>query len=56
MTEAIMRYTFAPLSGFWASLNRTMYIVGYSRAAAELPRQGYHEQAKQCMLEVSKLK
>ena len=40
----------------WSALNRTLLLVGYSRAAAELARQGYHEQAKQCMLEVAKMK
>jgi len=40
----------------WSALNRTLLLVGYSRAAAELTRQGYHEQAKQCMLEVAKMK
>lgn len=56
MTEAIMKYTFAPLSGFWSSLNKTMHIIGYSRAAAELARQGYYDESKKLMLEVSKLK
>tara|TARA_Y100001970_G_C13438084_1_gene464343 strand:+ start:400 stop:504 length:105 start_codon:yes stop_codon:yes gene_type:complete len=31
-------------------------IAGYSRAAAELTRQGYHEEAKRTMMELGKLK
>ncbi len=45
-----------PFSWLWDSLDRTTAVIGYSRAAAELSRLGYYEQAKQCMLEVSKIK
>ena len=56
MTTAVMSYVFAPLSGLWGSVTRTAEIVGYSRAASELARMGYHEEAKKCMLELDKLR
>ena len=56
MTEAIMKYTFAPLQGFWSGLYNTCEIIGYSRAASELARQGLHKEAKACMMEVAKLR
>jgi len=31
-------------------------VAGYSRAAAELARQGYHKEAKEVMLELGKIK
>tara|TARA_X000001036_G_scaffold165178_1_gene156680 strand:+ start:4962 stop:5132 length:171 start_codon:yes stop_codon:yes gene_type:complete len=55
MTTAILSYAFSPLSGLWSALGRTVQVIGYSRAAAELTRQGYHAEAKKVMLELSKL-
>lgn len=56
MTTAVMNYVFSPLSGIWGSITRTAEIVGYSRAATELTRYGYHEEAKRCMLQVAQLR
>ena len=56
MTTAVMNYVFSPLSGIWGSITRTVEIVGYSRAAAELARHGYHEEAKRCMSQVAELR
>lgn len=56
MTTFARSFVFAPLSGLWSSLERTTQIVGYSRAAAELARQGLHEESKACILQVAKLK
>ena len=56
MTTAVMNYVFSPLSGIWGSITRTTEIIGYSRAAAELARHGYHEEAKRCMLQVVELR
>ena len=56
MTTAVMNYMFAPLSGLWSSFGPWFQTIGYSRAAAELARQGYHEEAKKCMLELAKVK
>lgn len=50
-----MSYVFSPLSGLWSSLERTTMLIGYSRAAAELARLGYHEESKHCMMEIKKL-
>lgn len=51
MTTAVMNYINAPLSGIWKSVHRTFITIGYARAAAELHRQGYHEEAKHLMTE-----
>jgi len=55
MTTLVMNYTVNP---FWTALKafgRGTYnfleSAGRARAAAELSRQGYHEEAKRLMLE-----
>ena len=55
MTTITMSYVFSPLSGLWSLLDRYFQVVGYSRVAAVLANQGLHEEAKQCMMELSKL-
>ena len=52
MTTAVMSTIFSPLSGLWSSLDRTIQVVGYSKAAAELARLGYHEESKACMMKL----
>jgi hypothetical protein len=44
------------LSAAWKSVQRFTLVVGHSRAASELTRMGYHEQAKNVMMELKKLK
>mgnify|MGYP003331625193 FL=1 len=56
MAEAIMKYTFAPLQGFWAGFYNFCEIAGYARSASELARHGYYEEAKNCMMQVSRLR
>ena len=56
MTALVSNYVFSPLSGLWRGIERTMMIAGYSRAASELARQGFHEEAKRTMLELTKLR
>jgi hypothetical protein len=56
MTALVSNYVFSPLSGLWRGIERSMMIAGYSRAASELARQGYHEEAKKTMLELTKLR
>jgi hypothetical protein len=56
MTTAVMNYMFAPLSGLWSSFGHWFQMIGYSRAAAELARQGYQEESKRLMLELAKIK
>ena len=56
MTALVSNYVYSPLSGLWRGIERTMMIAGYSRAASELARQGFHEEAKRTMLELEKLR
>ena len=56
MTALVSSYVFSPLSGLWRGIERSMMIAGYSRAASELARQGFHEEAKKTMLELTKLR
>lgn len=43
------------LSSAWKSFQRFTLVVGHSRAAAHLARMGYHEQAKNVMMELKNL-
>lgn len=54
--DAVMKYTFAPLSGFWSGFSNFCEVVGYARAASHLSSLGYHEEAKHCMMQVNKLR
>jgi len=56
MTTLVANYVFSPLSGLWSAFDRFIQVVGYSRAAAELARLGYQEEAKACMMQVAKLR
>ena len=56
MMGSTISYLFSPLSGLWSSIERHSQILGPSRAAAELARQGFHEESKKCMMELKKLK
>lgn len=56
MTAAVMKYTFAPLQGFWKSFNNFCEVAGYSRAAAHLASLGYYEEARNCMEQIKKIK
>jgi hypothetical protein len=47
------RSTFQKL---WARFLRWAEVVGYSRAAAHLASQGQYDLAKNCMMQVAKLK
>jgi hypothetical protein len=40
----------------WTGFQNWCNVVGYSRAAAYLASQGYHKEAKACMMELAKLK
>ena len=50
MTEAVMKYALAPVGGFFSGFNSFFLSVGKARAASELSRMGYHEEAKYLML------
>ena len=40
----------------WARISRTFQIIGYSRAAAELARLGYVAEAKECIMQIKRLR
>lgn len=44
------------LGRFWQKFNTFCEIVGYSRAASHLASMGYHEEAKNCMMQVKRLR
>ncbi len=56
MTTLVSNYVFSPLSGLWSALDRYTQVAGFSRAAAELARNGYHAEAKKCMMQLDKLR
>lgn len=56
MTALAMNYVVSPFGSFGKALFRTFEIIGYARAAAELQRLGYHEEAKNCALTITTLK
>jgi hypothetical protein len=40
----------------WERIQTYCEIIGYSRAASHLASMGLHKQAKECMMQVAKLK
>ena len=56
MSALAINYVVNPFSGFWRGLLNTFEVIGYSKAAAELARLGYYEEAKRCIMEINKLK
>ena len=55
MTALVQNFVFSPLSGLWSAIDRSTQVIGYSRAAAELARAGYHEESKKCMMEIKRI-
>jgi hypothetical protein len=56
MTDITMNYIVNPFAGLWRRLLIVAEIIGYSRAAAELSRQGLYKEAKACMMQVQSLR
>lgn len=56
MTAIAMNYVVNPLSGFWKGVKTFVEVAGYARAAAELSRLGYYEEARNCMMQVKNLR
>lgn len=56
MTALTMNYVVKPFNGFWKGFMAWTEVVGYSRAAAHLASLGYYDEAKNCMMQVAKLK
>lgn len=50
MTESVMKFALAPVGGLFSGFNSFFLSVGKARAASELHRLGYHEEAKYLML------
>ena len=48
MTTLAMNYVVNPFGNLRKSMFRTFEIIGYARAAGELQRLGYLEEAKNC--------
>lgn len=56
MAAAVMKYTFAPLQGFWKGFNTFCEVAGYARAASHLASLGYYNEAKNCMEQINKIR
>jgi len=56
MTDLVMTYTVNPLSDFLKKAMKVCEIIGYSRAASALAREGYYKEAKACMIMMENLK
>lgn len=56
MTTLAMNYVVNPFGNLGKSLFRTFEIIGYARAAGELQRLGYYEEARNCALTITALK
>jgi hypothetical protein len=56
MATLAMNYVVNPFSNFWKALMKWTEVVGYSRAAAHLASLGYYDEAKNCMMQIAKLK
>ena len=56
MTTLAINYVVNPLSGLWRGIEHFVTVVGYSKAAAELARQGRHDLAKKLILQREELK
>ena len=56
MATLAMNYVVSPFSNFWKRFNVFCEVAGYSRAAAHLASLGYQDEAKECMMQIAKLK
>jgi hypothetical protein len=56
MTALTMNYVVKPFNGFWKGFMAWTEVVGYSRAAAYFASQGQYDLAKNCMMQIAKLK
>ena len=50
MTTSVMKFAFAPVGGLFSGFNNFFLSVGKAKAAAELHRMGYYDEAKYLML------
>lgn len=56
MTTLVMNAIVNPFKGFGRGFWNFCEVAGYARAASELARLGYNEEAKSCMMQVKRLR
>ena len=56
MTTLVMNTIVNPFKGFGRGFWNFCEVLRYSRAASELARMGMHEEAKNCMMQIKKIK
>jgi hypothetical protein len=56
MSTLVMNTIVNPFKGFGRGFCNFCEVAGYARAASELARLGYNEEAKSCMMQVKKLR
>ena len=56
MTTIVMNTIVNPLADLKRGIWNFCEVAGYARAAAELARLGYHNEAKACMMQVKNLR
>lgn len=56
MATLVMNTLVNPFRGFGKGFWNFCEVAGYARAASELARLGYYEEAKSCMMQVAELR
>jgi len=56
MTTLVMNSIVNPFRGFGKGFWNFCEVLGYSRAASELARMGLYEEARNCMMQIKKIK
>jgi hypothetical protein len=56
MATLVMNTIVNPFRGFGRGFYNFCEVLGYSRAASELARMGLYEEARNCMMQIKKIK
>lgn len=56
MATLVMNSIVNPFRGFGKGFWNFCEVAGYARAASELARLGLHDEAKNCMMQIKKIK
>ena len=56
MSTLVMNTIVNPFRGFGKGFWNFCEVAGYARAASELARLGLHEEAKNCMMQIKKIR
>ena len=56
MATLVMNTIVKPFRGFGKGFWNFCEVAGYARAASELARLGLHEEAKNCMMQIKKIR